>query len=216
MHRCSRIRRLCAPRLPFAPPPRSHITTRRADPSGHTEPAWSQGINATAPSIGFDRIGRCGVERLSEREKERVAELWAAQAPAWVIHKEISRSRWAIRRYINRLQRPRKPEPKRSALRLSLVEREEISRGLAGGESLCSIARGLGRAPSTISREVRGERRCALLSRLPGGPRCAPPSSSAETSEAGAVRTAPRGGGGQARAALVAAADLRLARSSFP
>jgi Helix-turn-helix domain len=40
-------------------------------------------------------------------------------------------------------------------LRLSLVEREEISRGLAGGESLCSIARGLGRAPSTISREVR-------------------------------------------------------------
>jgi hypothetical protein len=45
------------------------------------------------------------VERLSEREKERIAELWAAQAPAWVIHKEISRSRWAIRRYINRLQR---------------------------------------------------------------------------------------------------------------
>jgi len=95
------------------------------------------------------------VERLSEREKERIAELWAAQVPAWVIHQEISRSRWAIRRYINRLQRPPKPEPKRSPLRLSLVEREEISRGLAGGESLCSIARGLGRAPSTISREVR-------------------------------------------------------------
>ena len=102
------------------------------------------------------------MERLSEREKERVAELWAAQAPAWVIHKEISRSRWAIRRYINRLQRPRKPEPKRSPLRLSLVEREEISRGLAGGESLCSIARRLGRAPSTISREVRAN----------GGARC--------------------------------------------
>ena len=95
------------------------------------------------------------MERLSEREKERIAELWAAQVPAWVIHQEISRSRWAIRRYINRLQRPPKPEPKRSPLRLSLVEREEISRGLAGGESLCSIARGLGRAPSTISREVR-------------------------------------------------------------
>jgi transposase, IS30 family len=95
------------------------------------------------------------VERLSEREKERIAELWAAQAPAWVIHKEISRSRWAIRRYINRLQRPRQPEPKRSPLRLSLVEREEISRGLAGGASLRSIACRLGRAPSTISREVR-------------------------------------------------------------
>jgi IS30 family transposase len=35
-----------------------------------------------------------------------------------------------------------------------LVEREEISRGLAGGESLRSIASRLGRAPSTISREV--------------------------------------------------------------
>jgi IS30 family transposase len=96
------------------------------------------------------------VEGLSEREKERIAELWAAGAPAWVIHKEICRSRWAIRRYINRLSRPPKPEPKRSPLRLSPVEREEISRGLAGAESLRSIARGLGRAPSTISREVRG------------------------------------------------------------
>jgi IS30 family transposase len=35
-----------------------------------------------------------------------------------------------------------------------LAEREEISRGLAAGLSLRSIAAGLGRAPSTISREV--------------------------------------------------------------
>jgi IS30 family transposase len=38
---------------------------------------------------------------------------------------------------------------------LSLVEREEISRGLAAGSSLRSIAAGLGRDPATISREVR-------------------------------------------------------------
>ena len=42
----------------------------------------------------------------------------------------------------------------RSPLRLSDVEREEISRGLSGGASLRRIARGLGRAPSTVSREV--------------------------------------------------------------
>jgi IS30 family transposase len=94
------------------------------------------------------------MERLSEREKERIAELVAARAPAWMIHKEISRSRWAIRRYINRLQRPPKPEPRRSPLRLSLVEREEILRGLAVGESFRSMADRLGRAPSTVSREV--------------------------------------------------------------
>jgi len=40
-------------------------------------------------------------------------------------------------------------------LRLSLAEREENSRGLAAGESSRAIARHLGRAPSTISREVR-------------------------------------------------------------
>ncbi len=42
----------------------------------------------------------------------------------------------------------------RSALRLSLGEREEISRGLIAGRSLRAIAAGLGRAPSTVSREV--------------------------------------------------------------
>jgi IS30 family transposase len=44
--------------------------------------------------------------------------------------------------------------PCRSPLRLSLEEREEISRDLAAGDSLRCIARRLGRAPSTISREV--------------------------------------------------------------
>ncbi len=43
----------------------------------------------------------------------------------------------------------------RSPLRLSLAEREEISRGLESGSSCRAIARGLGRAPSSVSREVR-------------------------------------------------------------
>jgi IS30 family transposase len=44
---------------------------------------------------------------------------------------------------------------RRSPRVLSAVEREEISRGVASGVSLRGIARGLGRAPSTISREIR-------------------------------------------------------------
>jgi IS30 family transposase len=42
----------------------------------------------------------------------------------------------------------------RSPLRLSLGEREELSRGLVVGDSLRTIAKRLGRAPSTISRDV--------------------------------------------------------------
>jgi DNA-binding NarL/FixJ family response regulator len=48
-----------------------------------------------------------------------------------------------------------RPVPRqRSRLALTLSEREEISRGLAGCLSLRTIAAKLGRSPSTISREV--------------------------------------------------------------
>lgn len=48
------------------------------------------------------------------------------------------------------------PRPRRRSPRvLSTPEREEISRALASRESLRAIARRLGRAPSTISREIR-------------------------------------------------------------
>jgi IS30 family transposase len=75
-----------------------------------------------------------------------------------------------------------RPAPRRRSRRmLSMDEREEISRGVAAGVSLRSIATSLHRAPSTISRELRrngGERRyraaaadkrawdCALRPRL--------------------------------------------------
>ena len=48
----------------------------------------------------------------------------------------------------------RPPERRRSSLALTLAEREEISRGIARDLSLRAIAARLGRAPSTISREV--------------------------------------------------------------
>jgi IS30 family transposase len=48
------------------------------------------------------------------------------------------------------------PAPRRRALAaLRLDEREEISRGIAVGQSIRRIAQGLGRAPSTVSREIR-------------------------------------------------------------
>jgi IS30 family transposase len=44
---------------------------------------------------------------------------------------------------------------RRSRLALSLAEREEISRAVVAGHSMRSIAAQLGRAPSTISREIK-------------------------------------------------------------
>ena len=94
------------------------------------------------------------MDRISDTERQRIAELLAEGAPVWRLHEEISRSRYAIRRAVVALHRPPKQEPRRSPLRLSLAEREEISRGLAAGEPVREIARRLGRAPSTVCREV--------------------------------------------------------------
>jgi hypothetical protein len=56
-----------------------------------------------------------------------------------------------------------RPAPRRRASRcLSLAEREEISRGIATGQSLRAIADSLTRSPSTISPEIKrnGSRQC--------------------------------------------------------
>jgi IS30 family transposase len=94
------------------------------------------------------------MEWISDEAKARIALLWAEGASRSLMREEVGVSRHAVFRQIRRLERRPPREPKRSALRFSLVEREEISRGLAGGESLRSIAGRLGRAPSSVSREV--------------------------------------------------------------
>jgi IS30 family transposase len=49
----------------------------------------------------------------------------------------------------------RPPQRHRSSRVLSLAEREEISRGMVAEQSIRSMAASLGRAPSTVSREIR-------------------------------------------------------------
>ena len=71
------------------------------------------------------------------------------------VARSVGRSVGTVRDYVARhgFRRPVGPSAW-SWARMSLVDREEISRGLVAGESFRSIARRLGRAPSTISREV--------------------------------------------------------------
>uniref|UniRef100_UPI001600C553 helix-turn-helix domain-containing protein n=1 Tax=Motilibacter peucedani TaxID=598650 RepID=UPI001600C553 len=59
-----------------------------------------------------------------------------------------------VRAYLIRCGGVRREPRQRARDRLGLQEREEISRGLAAGKSLRRIASELGRAPSTVCREV--------------------------------------------------------------
>jgi IS30 family transposase len=70
--------------------------------------------------------------------------------------RELGLSTGTVRIYLSRCGGIAPTRRRRGVGRLSLIEREEISRGLAAGLSLRAIAAGLGRAPSTVSREVSG------------------------------------------------------------
>ncbi|MFC7427326.1 IS30 family transposase [Nocardia tengchongensis] len=93
---------------------------------------------------------------LSEAEVEEVWRRWRSGQAVKVLAREMRRNPSTVRDLLKRCGGVRPAPRRRGALRLSPVEREQISRGLAADESLRGIARGLGRAPSTVSREVAG------------------------------------------------------------
>ncbi len=104
------------------------------------------------------------------------------------------------------------PAPRRRSPRvLSISEREEISRGLAAGCSLRSIAGCLGRAPSTVSREVarHGDRTHYRVARADDRAfsTCTAPQALQARQRAAVARPRCR----EARRGVVAAADLRMA-----
>ena len=74
--------------------------------------------------------------------------------PVKRIAKHLGRQNSSLRRFIADAGGRRPTSRERSELRLSLEEREEISRGLAAGLSIRAIAQDLGRSPSTVCREV--------------------------------------------------------------
>ncbi len=97
------------------------------------------------------------MRRLSESEKVEIWDRFEAGESLRSISRQLGRPPSTIRTHVvsGRFRRPL-PAVEWSPRRLSLGEREEISRGLAADESLRWIARRLGRAASTVSREVAG------------------------------------------------------------
>ena len=155
---------LSAPRQVQAKP-----LTRVWTPRG----AANQSAFESLPTLGVDSSGRCNTSPRKEKwmrrkkRKERAprgytaalkVEMWdrwgrgeSLKAIGRVFSKEGGSVYGQLAPYGGIRPRPRC----RSPLALSLAEREEISRGVAAGRSIRSIAQLLGRAVSTVSREIR-------------------------------------------------------------
>jgi len=94
------------------------------------------------------------VVRFTEEERVEVWDRWQAGDANRLIGRDLGRSAASIRAFVESWGGVRPASRRRSLRHLSLDEREEISRGVAAGDSLRSIGVRLGRAASTISREL--------------------------------------------------------------
>ncbi len=88
-------------------------------------------------------------------QKSEIWDRWQRGESMTSIGRGFERDSSSIYPLLSRAGGIRPPDRKRSRLSLTLVEREEISRGLKGRMSLRCIARRLQRSASTISREVK-------------------------------------------------------------
>ena len=98
------------------------------------------------------RLGRPG--GLSAAGKKELWERWRAGESISDIARALHKAPGSIHGMLEATGGISPPERCRRSYALTLAEREEISRGLATGESLRAIARRLGRCASTVCREV--------------------------------------------------------------
>ena len=84
--------------------------------------------------------------------------MWERWKEGWTLHQIaqlFNRAHTSVQNILSRTGGIRPPLRRRCPRSLTLAEREEISRGLAEGRSVRSVALQLGRAPSTVSREIK-------------------------------------------------------------
>jgi IS30 family transposase len=98
----------------------------------------------------------------TQSQKALMWERWKRGESLQQIAQLFDREHSSIQRILAESGGIRPPKRRRSELALTMAEREEISRALVAEQSIRSIAAFLGRAPSTISREIKrnGGRGC--------------------------------------------------------
>jgi len=91
----------------------------------------------------------------TEGQKALMWDRWRKGESLQQIAQLFDRNHSSVQRILGETGGIRPAQRHRSRLALTLAEREEISRAVAAGHSIRSIAKLLGRAPSTISREIQ-------------------------------------------------------------
>jgi IS30 family transposase len=91
----------------------------------------------------------------TEGQKAQMWDRWQRGESLHQVARLFERHHSSVRGILAESGGIRPPQRRRSPRALSLAEREEISRAMVRGQSIRSIAASLGRAPSTVSREVR-------------------------------------------------------------
>ena len=91
----------------------------------------------------------------TEAQKALMWDRWQKGDSLTAIARLFDRQHSSVERILKETGGIRPPPRRRSRLALSLSEREEISRGVVAGHSVRAIAAALGRAVSTISREIK-------------------------------------------------------------
>ena len=91
----------------------------------------------------------------TEEQKAVMWERWQKGDSLQQIAQLFDRNHSSVQRILAESGGIRPAQRRRSRLALTLAEREEISRAVVAGQSARSIATSLGRAPSTISREIK-------------------------------------------------------------
>src|SRR2546428_10502813 len=105
---------------------------------------------------GMARVSRI---RFTPRQKVELWERWkSGQCVADIARALERRNKSGVYRLLALTGGIGPPPRRRAAFSLSLEERGEISRGIAAGGAMRQIAVGLGRCPSTGSRERGGNR----------------------------------------------------------
>ena len=93
--------------------------------------------------------------RLTQAQRAELWRRWRQGETLQAIGRALDRATPCVRYFVAETGGVPPSPRQRSRLALTGAEREEVSRGLAHGRSLRAIGRGLGRAASTVSREVR-------------------------------------------------------------